>query len=117
MAMVDWGPPKQLADVRMWGRPSSAQPEERTRRKQGWLRETEAREDALAGVAYIGGKRAYGPGSFGSLVPVAEPGSITRDQCRSRFQHEPGLIGLHVDALQRDAPGSMVPVRSTNRDR
>jgi hypothetical protein len=37
-----------------------------------------------------GGKRAYGPGSFGPLVPVAEPGSITRDQCRSRFQHEPG---------------------------
>jgi hypothetical protein len=49
-----------------------------------------------------GGKRAYGPGSFGSLVPVAEPGSITRDQCRSRFQHEPGPIGLHVDALRRE---------------
>jgi hypothetical protein len=33
---------------------------------------------------YTGGKMAYGPGSFGPLVPVAEPGSITRDQCRSR---------------------------------
>jgi hypothetical protein len=44
------------------------------------------------------------PGSFGPLVPVAEPGSITRDQYRSRFQHEPESIGLHVDALQRDAP-------------
>jgi hypothetical protein len=49
-------------------------------------------------------KRVYGPGSFGSLVPVAEPGSITRDQCRSRFQHEPGPIGLHVDALQGRSP-------------
>jgi hypothetical protein len=46
----------------------------------------------------------YGPGSFGSLVPVAEPGSVTRDQCRSRFQHEPGPIGLHVDALQGRSP-------------
>jgi hypothetical protein len=58
-----------------------------------------------------GGKRAYGPGSFGPLVPVAEPGSITRDQCRSRFQHEPGPIGLHVDVLRREGawvigPGS-----------
>jgi hypothetical protein len=51
-----------------------------------------------------GGKRVYGPGSFGPLVPVAEPGSITRDQCRSRFQHEPGPIGLHVDALQGRSP-------------
>jgi hypothetical protein len=58
-----------------------------------------------------GGKRAYGPGSFGPLVPVAEPGSITRDQCRSWFQHESGPIGLHVDALRREGawvigPGS-----------
>jgi hypothetical protein len=49
-----------------------------------------------------GGKRAYGPGSFGPSVPVAEPGSITRDQCRSRFQYEPGPIGLHVDARRRE---------------
>jgi hypothetical protein len=49
-----------------------------------------------------GGKRAYGPGSFGPSVPVAEPGSITRDQCRSRFEHEPGPIGLHVDARRRE---------------
>jgi hypothetical protein len=60
---------------------------------------------------HIGGKRAYGPGSFGPLVPVAEPGSITRDQCRSRFQHEPGPRGLHMDALRREGawvigPGS-----------
>jgi hypothetical protein len=52
--------------------------------------------------ARTGGKRAYGPGLFGPLVSVAEPGSITRDQCRSRFQHEPGSIGLHVDALRRE---------------
>jgi hypothetical protein len=45
-----------------------------------------------------GGKNPYGPGSCGPLVPVAEPGSITQDQCRSRFQHEPGPIGLHVGA-------------------
>jgi hypothetical protein len=54
------------------------------------------------GGGNTGGKRPYGPGSFGPLVPVAEPGSITRDQCRSRFQHEPGPIGLHVDVLQRE---------------
>jgi hypothetical protein len=55
-------------------------------------------------VHITGGKRVYGPGSFGPLVPVAEPGSITRDQCRSRFQHEPGPIGLHVDVLQGRSP-------------
>jgi hypothetical protein len=60
---------------------------------------------------FTGGKRAYGPGLFGPLVPVAEPGSITRDQCRSRFQHEPGPRGLHVGALRREGawvigPGS-----------
>jgi hypothetical protein len=55
-------------------------------------------------AALTGGTRAYGPGLFGPLVSVAEPGSITQDQCRFRFQHEPGPIGLHVDALQRDAP-------------
>jgi hypothetical protein len=55
-------------------------------------------------VAITGGKRAYGLGLFRPLVPVAEPESITRDQYRSRFQHEPGPIGLYVDALQRDAP-------------
>jgi hypothetical protein len=49
-----------------------------------------------------GGKRPYGPGSSGPLVLVVESGSITRDQCRSRFQHEPGPIGHHVDALQRE---------------
>jgi hypothetical protein len=42
--------------------------------------------------------RAIGPG--------AEPGSITRDQWRSRFQHEPGPIGLHVGA--RAARGAWV---------
>jgi hypothetical protein len=54
---------------------------------------------AFARTTFTGGKRVYVPGSFGPLVPVAEPGSITWDQCRSRFQHEPGPIGLHVDAL------------------
>jgi hypothetical protein len=58
-----------------------------------------------------GRKRPYGPGLCGPLVLVAESGSITQDQCRSRFQHELGLIGLHVDALQREGawvigPGS-----------
>jgi hypothetical protein len=67
-------------------------------------------------VQATGGKRACGPSSFGPLVPVAEPGSITRDKCRSRFQHEPGPIGLHVDALRREGPGSLVPVRRTNQD-
>jgi hypothetical protein len=51
---------------------------------------------------HTSGKRAYDPGSFGPLILVAEPGSITRDQCRSRFQHELGPIGLHVDALRRE---------------
>jgi hypothetical protein len=63
------------------------------------------------------GKRPYDPGSSGPLVPVAEPGSITWDQCWSWFQHEPGPIGLHVDVLQREGAWILVPVRSTNRDR
>jgi hypothetical protein len=45
-----------------------------------------------------GGKNPYGPGSCGPLVPIPEPGSITRHQCRSRFEHEPGPIGLHMGA-------------------
>jgi hypothetical protein len=53
-----------------------------------------------------GGKNPYGPGSCGPLVPVAEPGSITRDQCRSRFEHGPGPIGLHVGA--RAARGAWI---------
>jgi hypothetical protein len=65
----------------------------------------------LQDAVHTSGKRPYGPGLFGPLVPVAKPGSITRDQYRSRFQHEPGPIGLHVDALQREGawvigPGS-----------
>jgi hypothetical protein len=77
--------------------------------KQGWIEPEFLCAHVLKG--YTGGKRAYGPGSFGPLVPVAEPGSITRYQCRSWFQHEPGPIGLHVDALRREGawvigPGS-----------
>jgi hypothetical protein len=64
----------------------------------------------LLGILFVGnitgGKRSYGPGSCGPLVPVAEPGSITGNQWRSWFQHEPGPIGLHVDA--RAARGAWV---------
>jgi hypothetical protein len=63
----------------------------------------------IAKDGHTSGKRPYGPGSFGPLVPVAEPGSITRDQCRSRFQYEPGPIGLHVDALKREGPQVIGP--------
>jgi hypothetical protein len=54
------------------------------------------------GSTCTGGKRPYGPGSCGPLVSVAEPGSITRDQYRSRFQHEPGPIGLHLGARSEE---------------
>jgi hypothetical protein len=60
-------------------------------------------------IGSTGGKWAYCPGPFGPLVPVAEPGSITRDQCRSRFQHEPGPRGLHVDALRREGGWAIGP--------
>ena len=41
-------------------------------------------------------KWAYGPGSVGPSVPVAQPGLANRDQCWSRLGHEPGPMGAHV---------------------
>ena len=41
-------------------------------------------------------KLAYGPGSVGPSVPVAQPGLANRDQCWSRLVHEPGPMLVHL---------------------
>ena len=41
-------------------------------------------------------KWAFGPGSVGPSVPVAQPGLANRDQCWSRLGHEPGPMVVHV---------------------